>query len=433
MIEQKNGEQVFEYKFPEFITDNNEVTANSNDYEVLQVLGSGAFSCVLKVKSKINKQIYAMKKVDMDKILNKMGVDRKYFENEIHFLQKLRSPYVCKCYVIFTEENYLFFIMEFMNNGDLNTFYKANKALQKKIPEEQLWDIFYKSISGLKYIHEKGLIHRDIKLENLFLDDNFNIKIGDFNVSATTDLKSAANFAEQQDDLQSMASGQTVVGTPGYMAPEVKRNERMSYNYGPKVDVFSMGVSYFELCYGCKPFEKIPKDKFFNQKIYSYELNKIVDQMIEKDDRKRPSSEDAYIYIRKYFINKYVKNSSVNAVLHCFYCFPNFRNFFNDNRNKYLYLINQNNYAQAQDDEIDEVNHKVEIGNSIFNVIQSLNSNNKDQIDDCLYELRNSMTNAGLNAKDDKEIEPGIFISFFLKILNSVLNEISMVDEKSLS
>ena len=91
MIEQKNGEQVFEYKFPEFITDNNEVTANSNDYEVLQVLGAGAFSCVLKVKSKINNQIYAMKKVDMDKILNKMGVDRKYFENEIHFLQNLKK------------------------------------------------------------------------------------------------------------------------------------------------------------------------------------------------------------------------------------------------------------------------------------------------------------------------------------------------------
>ena len=319
MIEQKNGEQIFEYKFPEFIADNNEITTNSMDYEVLQVLGSGAFSCVLKVKSKINKQIYAMKKVDMDKILNKMGVNRKYFENEIHFLQNLRSPYVCKCYAIFYEDNFLFFIMEFMNNGDLNTFYKANKALQKKIPEEKLWDIFYKSISGLKYIHEKGLIHRDIKLENLFLDDNFNIKIGDFNVSATKDIKSAANFAQDQDDLVSMTSGQTVVGTPGYMAPEVRRNDHMSYNYGPKVDVFSMGISFFELCYGCKPNEKVKKDNYFNKNIYSNELYKIIDQMIEKDDRRRPSSEDAYFYIKKYFINKYVKNSSVDAILHCFY------------------------------------------------------------------------------------------------------------------
>ena len=433
MIEQKNGEQIFEYKFPNFITDNNEITDNSNDYEILQVLGSGAFSCVLKVQSKINKQIYAMKKVDMDKIMNKMGVDRKYFENEIHFLQNLRSPYVCKCYAIFTENKYLYFIMEFMNNGDLNTFYKANKALQKQIPEEKLWEIFYKTISGLKNIHEKGLIHRDIKLENLFLDDDFNIKIGDFNVSATIDRKSALNFSDGQNDLEKMISGLTIVGTPGYMAPEVERNNYMDCNYGPKADIFSMGVSYFELCYGCKPFERDNKNKYFNQNIYSYELNKIVDQMIEKDDKRRPTSDDAYFYIRKNFINKCVKNSSVDAVIHCFNCFPNFRSFFIDNRNKYLIIQNINEKENENDDDSYKVNHKVEIGNNIFNVIQSLNTNNKEQIDDYLYELRNSMTNAGLNSKDNEEIDPGTFISFFLKILNSVLNEIIQVDENSFS
>ena len=432
MIEQKNGEKVFEYKFPEFISDNNEIASKSDDYEVLQVLGSGNFSCVLKVKSKINKQIYAMKKVDMDKIEHQMEYDRKYYENEIRFLEKLRSPYVCKCYAVFKEGNYLFFIMEFMNNGDLNTFYNANKALQMKVPEEKLWDIFYKSISGLKYIHEQGLIHRDIKLENLFLDDDFNIKIGDFNVSATIDEKSAANFTEQEEDLEFMTNGLTCLGTEGYMAPEVKRNKNYIYKYGPKVDVFSMGVSYFELCYGCKPYEKGKKADYFNKKIYSNELNKIVDKMTDKDDRKRISSDDAYFYIRKYFINKYVKNSSVDAVLHCFYCFPNFKDFFNNNKNKNLIRQNNNN-EDNEDNEDDTINHKEEIGNNIFNVIQSLSTNNKDQIDDNLYELRNSMTNAGLNARDNEEIDPGMFISFFLTILNSVLNEITEIDEASLA
>ena len=427
MIEQKNGEQIFEYKFPNFITDNNEITDNSNDYEILQVLGSGAFSCVLKVQSKINKQIYAMKKVDIDKIENEMEADRKYCENEINFLKILKNPYVCKCYTIFKEEHYIYFVMEFMNNGDLNTFYKANKALQKQIPEEKLWDIFYKTISGLKYIHEQGLIHRDIKLENLFLDDDYNIKIGDFNVSATIDEKAASNFSNDQDELEKMTNGLTFIGTREYMAPEVKRNENKMYNYGPKVDVYSMGVSYFELCYGCRPYEKGKKVDYFKKKIYSDELNKIVDKMTEKDEKRRPTSDDAYFYIRKYFINKYVKNSSVNAVLHCFYCFPNFKNFFNDNKNKYLIRQSNNN-----EDNKDEVNHKEELSNNIFNVIQSLNSNNKEQIDDYLYELRNSMTNAGLNAKENKEIDPGTFISFFLKILNSLLNEIDEVDETSL-
>ena len=424
MIEQKNGEQVFEYKFPEFISDNNEITQNSNDYEILQVLGSGAFSCVLKVKSKINNQIYAMKKVDMEKIEKEMEFDRKYYENEINFLKKLNSPYVCKCYAVFKENNFLFFIMEFMNNGDLNTFYNANKDLEKKIPEEKLWDIFYKSISGLKYIHEQGIIHRDIKLENLFLDDNFNI-------SAAIDEKSAEKFSEQKDDLEFMVNGLTCLGTEGYMAPEVLRNDNSIYTYGPKADVFSMGVSYFELCYGCKPYEKGKKANYFNQKKYSDELNKIVDKMTDKDDRKRPTSDDVYFYIRKYFIKKCAKNSSVDSVLHCFNSFPNFKTFFNDNKNKYL--IRQNNNNETNEEEDDKINHKEEIGNNIFNVIQSLNTNNKDQIDDYLYELRHSLINAGLNAKENEEIEPGIFISFFLKILNSIINEIIEIDEKSLS
>ena len=429
MIEQKNGQQVFEYKFPDFLTDNNgEDSANSNDYEILQVLGSGAFSCVLKVKSKINNQIYAMKKIDIDKILIEKQLDKKYFENETCILQNLKSPHVCKCYNIFQEGNFLFFLMEFMNNSDLNTFYEANKALGKQIPEEQLWNIFYKCISGLKYIHEKGLIHRDIKLENLFLDDDFNIKIGDFNVSATVDQRSAENFADEQEEVENLVSGMTVVGTKGYMAPEVKRNERMISTYGTKADVYSMGVSFFELCYGCKPYESGKKEDFYNKNLYSKELNHIVDIMIERNDRKRPNSDDAYFYIRKYFIKRYVKNSSVDAALHCFFCYENFKSFFNDNNNKRFYQLN-NNEQQENDDE--KINHKLQIGNSVFNAMQSLNSNDKDKIDDYLYELRKDMTNAGLNAKDNEEIEPGVLISFFLRILNSVLNEITMVDESS--
>ena len=414
------------------------MSTKSDDYEILQVLTSTNFSVILKVKSKINKQIYTMKLVNKDKFLNEMQFDKKYFENEIYFLQNLKSPYVCKCYTIFSEDKFLFFIMEFMNNGDLLSFYEAKKVLENKISEEKLWDIFYKSISGLIYIHEKGIIHRDINLENLHLDDNFNIKITNFSVSATKDKESAANLSEEEDVLENLFSQQTVVGTPGYMAPEVKRNERISYIYGQKIDVYSMGVSFFELCYGTKPYqlyERKNKFYYFDQKIYSNELNKIIDQMIEKDDKRRISSEDAYFIIRKNFISRYVKNSSIEAVLYCFYSFPNFRNFFYDNRNKLL--INQRNNASQDNEEGDEydkiekVNYKEEIANNVFNVIQSLNKNNKEQIDDYLYELRKAISSVGLKAKENEEIDPGIFISFFLKILNSVLNEITNTDEQS--
>ena len=111
-----------------------------------------------------------MKKVNTEEMKKEYETE-KYFQNEVIILQQLNHPNVCRCYNIFKDNNFLYFIMEFMNNGDLKSYYSANKLLKLHIPEEKLWDIFYKCLMGLEYIHKKGLIHRDIKLENLFLDD----------------------------------------------------------------------------------------------------------------------------------------------------------------------------------------------------------------------------------------------------------------------
>ena len=210
MIEQKNGEQIFEYKLPEFINEKTNFGDDPDDYEVLQFLGGGTFGKVLKVKSKDTNGIYAMKKVDMEKIIEEQESE-KYFENEIIILQKLNNPNVCKCYKIFKRNNYLYFIMEFMNNGDLKSFLAANKLLNIKIPEAKLWDIFYKCLSGLVYIHEQGIIHRDIKLSNIFLDNDLNIKIGDFNVSVAVDENAAKKFVQDPNKVKNMLNELTHV------------------------------------------------------------------------------------------------------------------------------------------------------------------------------------------------------------------------------
>ena len=175
LIESIRGEQIFEYKFPDFLDDNNKIGNSADDFEVLQVLGSGAFGNVLKVKSKKNLEIYAMKKVNKHKL--KGTENEKYYLNEKIILPKLQSPLVCRCLTIFEDQDYIYYIMEFMNNGDLKSYLIANKYLESQIPEERLWDLYFKCISGLLYVHKQGIIHRDIKLDNLFLDDNFNIKI----------------------------------------------------------------------------------------------------------------------------------------------------------------------------------------------------------------------------------------------------------------
>ena len=405
MIQKKKGETIFEYKFPGFIQENNFVGDSPDDFDILQFIGGGGFSRVLKVKSKNNLGIYAMKIVDMKKILMVQKLPQKYFENEVMILKKLDHFNVCKCHNIFQCDNYLYFIMEYMNNGDLNKFNDANKSLNIQIPEDKLWDIFYKCLNGLNYIHKQGLIHRDIKLENLFLDDDLNIKIGDFNVSVAVNEKSASKFVEEEKEkVENMLNQFTYVGTAGYSAPEINKK-----SYSQKIDIYSMGIAFFELCYGCKPYENIyGKDSFYQKNIYSKELNSLIDNMIQKDENKRIDSYKAYNIAKKNFIKEFVKNSAIEAVLKCFYNFPNFKNYFCQNNT--IFFLTEN---------------KREIGTSVFNVIQSIKENKREDIDDSLYELRKSLTNKGLNIKKENiEIDPGQLISFFLKKLNSELNEI---------
>ena len=406
MISKKNGEQIFEYKFPGFIKENNFVGNTPDDFEVLQDIGGGGFSKVLKVKSKNTLGIYAMKKVDMRKILIEQRLKQKYFENEVIILKKLNNSNVCRCYNIFQCENFLYFIMEFMNNGDLNSFYEANKSLDINIPEDKLWDIFYKCLRGLNYIHKQGLIHRDIKLQNLFLDDDLNIKIGDFNVSVAVNEKFAKNFGEgEKEKITNMINNCTRVGSGGYEAPEVK-NE----SYCQKIDIYSMGIVFFELCYKCNPYENIKgKDSYYEQNIYSKELNNLVDKMIQKNEDDRIDSNQALNIAKKYFIKKFVKNTSVEAVLKCFYNFPNFKEYFCNNNT--MFFLTEN---------------KREIGTNVFNVIQAIKENKEENIEDSLYELRNCLTNEGLNIKKENlEIDPGQFISFLIRKLNSDLNEVT--------
>ena len=210
------------------------------------------------------------------------------------------------------------------------------------------------------------------------------------------------------NNLNKLICGYTDAGTDGYMAPEIRFGK-----YDEKVDVYSMGITFFELSYGCKPYQfGIQKENFYNQKIYSSELNNLIDKMIQKDVKNRISSNEAYLIAKKIYIKKFVKNSAIEATLKCLYNFPNFMEYFCNN--DYVEFL---------------VDNKREIGTTVFSIIQSLKDNKKDDLNDLLYKLRSSMTKSGLNIlKDNEEIDLGKFISFSIKKLNTELNEIIKVD-----
>ena len=404
MIEQKNGESIIEYELPNFIKDNNDAGDSSDDYVIMQVLGVGGFSEVLKVRSKKNFGIYAMKKVNLVKFFKKYPDPefQKYYENEILLLQNLDHPNIIKCYNIFKEDHYLFFIMEFMNNGDLESYYKAIKSLNLDIPEDKLWDIYYKCLCGLDYIHKRNVIHRDIKLPNLFLDDKLNVKIGDFNVSAVTTEEEAKKFTDDKSQAQNLKLGYTILGTFGYQAPELLRNLK----YGKPVDIYAMGITFYQLCYG-----RHPNDNKKDLRIAPEDIKNFINKMIDKNPKKRPTSNEALMEAKKYFIKTYVKNTSIESAFNCFNNFENLVQFFSDNAAVNIIF-----------------NVGKEISKKVFSLIQSMKTNNIEQIQSELYDLRKSLENEGLDIKSDNiEISLGNFLTYFLRKLNTELNEINLL------
>ena len=254
--------------------------------------------------------------------------------NETEFLEQLSHPHIIKYYNKFIEGKYLYIIIEFAANGDLKSFMEAHKIFNKKIEEEEIWNIFLQCMEALTYIHSMGVIHRDIKPANLLMDNNMIVKLGDFGVSTikidkTQYSNAAYNFFKNVDKMK---YGGTKVGTDNYMAEEVKLND-----YDQKADVYSMGISFFELCYFYNP--KVEMNKKGIKGLYSDELYNIIILMLEEDKEKRQSSDYFLKMIKEEYSKKYMKNTSIDSVIRSLYSFDSLTNFFipskdNDNDKK---------------------------------------------------------------------------------------------------
>jgi serine/threonine protein kinase len=295
--------------------------------------------------------------------------------------------------------------MEFMNNGDLLTYNKGNNRFHALIPEGKLWDIFYKCLSGLNHIHEKGIIHRDIKLNNIFLDDNFNVRIGDFNCSVVINEDFAKKFSENIEEIDNLINKQTGVGNDDYKSPEMKDRNR---NYDQKTDIYSMGVIFFILCLGCKPTECRNNNE--NSKHYSKDIKNFIVEMLKYNPDERPTSQKAMHTAKEYFIKTYLKNTSLEAAFNCFNNFPNFIQFFSNNENA-------NNILETNK----------EITKLCLGIILSIKNKDDMQIKNDLYDLRKILMKEGLDIKSDNmEIDPIKFILYFIEKLNTDLNEVPL-------
>ena len=289
------------------------------DFEILQLLGEGGFGKVFKVISKLNNKIYAIKMVDLEELKYNEKAYRLAL-NESKFLTDLSHPYIIKYYNCFIKEEFLYLVVENAENGDLSDFIEAHDESKNPISEEVLWSLFLQCMEGLTYVHKMGVIHRDIKPGNILMDNNMNIKIGDFGVSAVKKNKNEIDENPNVKYLNAsyMQYGGTEIHSSGYEAKEMMEGAE----YDQKIDVYSMSVTFHELCFFEKPnnYGKINNPNNFK---YSEEMINLIKEMLEEDKDKRKSSEYFLEKIRKEFDRRYNRNTSIDAIVRCLFTFDN--------------------------------------------------------------------------------------------------------------
>jgi serine/threonine protein kinase len=203
------------------------------DYTIDKLLGQGAFGKVYKVSSKKNKQVYALK-VIMKEEVKKYKLE-KQMQNEVKIMYSLDHRNVVKLYDHFEDDESIYLIIEFAEEGQLMDKIKKGAKLSEQTIAQYLRDL----VNALDYIHRQSppIIHRDIKPENLLITAKNKIKLADFGWS---------NYHDEQ-------TRNTYCGTPEYLAPEMITGK----GHNEKLDIWTVGVLLFELLTGRTPF--VPK------------------------------------------------------------------------------------------------------------------------------------------------------------------------------
>uniref|UniRef100_A0A671WFB1 Rho-associated protein kinase 2 n=1 Tax=Sparus aurata TaxID=8175 RepID=A0A671WFB1_SPAAU len=211
-----------------------ELQVKLEDFEKVKLIGRGAYGEVQLVRHKASQKVYAMKQLSKFEMIKRS--DSAFFWEERHIMAFSNSPWVVQLCCAFQDDCHLYMVMEFMGGGDLVTL-----TMNYDIPEK--WARFYTAevVLALNAIHSMGFIHRDVKPDNMLLDQNGHLKLADFGTC-------------MKMDSTGMVHCDTAVGTPDYISPEVLQSQGGDGYYGRECDWWSVGVFMYELFVGETPF-----------------------------------------------------------------------------------------------------------------------------------------------------------------------------------
>ncbi|KAG6738149.1 hypothetical protein POTOM_059709 [Populus tomentosa] len=243
-------------------------------YEVGKLLGCGAFAKVYHARDVQTGKSVAIKIINKKKISSPSLIAN--IKREISIMRKLNHPYIVKLIEVLASKTKIYCVMEYVKGGELFT-----KIAKGRFSEDLSRKYFRQLISAVGYCHLRGVFHRDLKPENLLLDENGNLKVSDFGLSAVRD----------QTQLDGLLH--TLCGTPAYVAPEILAKK--GYD-GAKIDVWSCGVILFVLAAGYLPFndpnlmamyKKIYKGEFRCPKWMSTDLKRLLSRLLDTNPETR--------------------------------------------------------------------------------------------------------------------------------------------------
>lgn len=205
-----------------------------DSFELTGVIGQGGFAQCFSVRKVSTGEEFAAKIIKKSELVRPKNKQKLLSEIKIHL--SVTHKNIVKLYTYFEDKSFVFLIMEMCHNKSMMDLLRKSKVIEEKYVRVFLLQI----IGALEYLHKEcSVVHRDMKLANLFLDKNFNIKVGDFGLAAVIDKEERKK---------------TICGTPNYIAPEVLFNSNDGHSF--EVDIWSVGVIVYTMIVGKPPFQK---------------------------------------------------------------------------------------------------------------------------------------------------------------------------------
>ena len=279
LIKDRYGEDRFVISNEDFY-DDKKMGENFSDFDTLKIINSNNYKIVTKVFSKKNSKIYVRKKIDC----NINQINQKDINEEFEKLKSLDHHNIVKYYKSFIKDNSLYFIEQYIDNGGLDNLVNAYESLNKPIETKLLWNIFMQCISGLKYLHDKNIIHKNICLENILMNENTEIKLDDIQFS--------------------------------FILDEEKKDK------GKPEDIYDMS----------QVFTQLMPEKYKDE--YPDEMKDIINSM--EYDYNKENTDYFFNKIMEQYIKNVAKVSSIYSVFKCISCFPGFKKSMEKNKNIFI-------------------------------------------------------------------------------------------------